>query len=66
MINLPNIEKSAFRKGGYVGYACGVWMINRTNSTYGNWCARHRDDSSRPAIYAFRLADLSAKLEQIN
>lgn len=30
MRNYTNIEKSAFRKGEYVGYACGlVWNIRK-------------------------------------
>jgi len=59
-----NIERSAFRKGEYVGYAHGVWTITKTNSTYGNWIARDRD-GNRPAIYAFRLAELSDKLSAL-
>lgn len=60
---MHNIEKSAFRKGEYVGYANGVWLIRKTNSSFGNWSARHRDDPRQPLIFAMRLADLSAKLD---
>jgi len=62
MNNLPNIEKSAFRKGEYVGYSNGVWMIRKTNSSYGNWSARHRDNNRIPLIFGFTLADVSKKL----
>lgn len=59
---MHNIEKSAFKKGEYIGYANGVWHIKRTNSSYGNWIARHRDDPQMPVVWAFRLKDLSEKL----
>lgn len=68
---MHNIEKSAFRKGEYVGYADGcVFHITRTNSTYGNWCAcvSHGDNADKYSnrhIFAFRLADLSAKLSAL-
>jgi hypothetical protein len=64
MRDLPNIEKSAFHKGQYVGYANGPWIIRRTNSSYGNWVATTCNPSD-PAIYAFRLSDMSAKLTAI-
>lgn len=59
---MDRIEKSAFRKGEYVGYAHGVWTIRKTNSSYGRWVATFRDDPKVSPIYAFRLADLDAKL----
>jgi len=62
MRNLPNIEKSAFRKGEYVGYSNGVWLIRKTNSSYGNWSARHRDSNRAPLLFAFTLEELSRKL----
>lgn len=37
MRDLPNIEKSGFRRGEYVGYANGVWRIRRNPS--GGWTA---------------------------
>ncbi len=64
MKNLINIEKSAFRRGEYVGYADGVWNITKSNSSFGNWIARHRDRSNKPAVFAFTLEDMSAKLER--
>ena len=72
MQNLHNIEKSTFHRGQYVGYAIGrVWHIRKTNSTYGNWIAIARVPNSPehdPAIahvYAFRLSDMSVKLEAL-
>jgi len=66
-----NIEKSAFRKGEYVGYADGcVFHITRTNSTYGNWFASvsHGDNVEKyrnVPIFAHRLSDMSAKLSAL-
>ena len=62
MQNLPNIEPSKFRKGEYVGYACGVWHITKSTSSFGKWCARHRDNQRMPTLFAFSLRDLSRKL----
>ena len=60
----PNIEKSAFRKGEYVGYANGVWHIRRSSSAYGQWVAAHSTDRNAPRVYSWRLSDLSAKLAE--
>lgn len=64
-----NIEKSAFRRGEYVGYGAGyVWRIRRTNSSFGNWVAvaHHGGGGERvmdmPTPYAFRLAELGEKI----
>ena len=65
MKDLPNIEKSAFRPGEYVGYAHGVWRIMKSNSSDGNWVAIHRDIPNQ-RLATFRLADLSKKLERYN
>lgn len=62
---MDNIEKSAFCRGEYVGYANGVWIIKRTRSTYGNWIARHRDDLNRLPIYACTLRAMSDKLANL-
>jgi hypothetical protein len=62
MKSFLHIEPSAFRKGEYVGYADGLYLIHRTNSTYGNWIAHHRDNPAIPSIYAMRLSDLDAEL----
>lgn len=64
----PNIDKSAFRKGEYVGYATGVWLITKTRTFYGktkpaSWVAKNRDEPRIAHIYADSLADLSHKLE---
>ena len=60
---MQNIEKSAFRKGEYVGYGGGkVWHIRKSNSSYGNWFAYNRDKHNEQ-IYAMRLADLQNQLQ---
>ena len=61
MKSLPNVEKSAFRKGEYVGYAHGVWRIIRSN---GCWIARPVNDT-RSAIVESTLADISVRLEMV-
>ena len=56
-----NVEKSAFRKGQYTGYAIGkVWRIWRDRST-DFWYAT----SEGRVIQAFTLRDLSKKLEAL-
>ncbi len=60
-----NIDKSAFKRGAYVGYADGAWIITKTNSTYGNWLARKQSDPSQ-TLYAFSLKQMSEKLNAIN
>ncbi len=57
MRNLHNIEKSAFHRGQYVGYANGVWRIDRHA---GKWRAIKgiRD------IRADTLTEISALLEK--
>lgn len=62
MKNYPNIEKSGFRKGEYIGYSNGrVYRITRSNSSFGNWHAANRDNWN-DQIFAFGLASLSEKL----
>ncbi len=61
MRNLHNIEKSAFRKGEYVGYANGVWHISKSNSSSGTWFARRVDDPNIQ-MFAFGLEAMSRKL----
>ncbi len=61
--NYPNIEKSAFRKGEYVGYCEGkIYRITKTNSSYGTWfacnCENYNDQ-----IFAFGLEGISKKLQ---
>ena len=65
MKNYPNIEKSGFRKGEYVGYSNGkVYRITKTNSSFGNWCAHNRDNWN-DQHFAFGLQALSDKLAAI-
>lgn len=63
MKSYPNIEKSAFRKGEYVGYCEGkVYRISKSNSSFGTWFAFNRDNYN-DQIFAFGLAAMSEKLE---
>lgn len=64
MKNYPNIDKSAFRKGEYVGYCEGkVYRITKTNSSYGTWAAHNRDNYN-DFVFAFGLDSMSQKLQQ--
>ena len=64
MRNFPNIEKSAFHKGQYVGYGANqVWRITKSNSSFGNWCCRSLSDHSRYFL-AFGLSNISKQLER--
>jgi hypothetical protein len=64
MKNYPNIDKSAFRKGEYVGYSEGkIYHISRSNSSYGNWFAHNRDNWN-DQIFAFGLDSMSQKLTE--
>lgn len=63
MKNFPNLEKSAFRKGEYIGYCEGkIYHVTKSNSSYGNWHARNRDDAN-DQIFAFGLQSMSDKLQ---
>ena len=63
MKNYPNIDKSAFRKGEYVGYCEGrIYHISKSNSSFGTWFAYNRDNYN-DQIFAFGLAAMSEKLE---
>ena len=60
-----NIEKSAFRKGEYVGYSNGkVFYIRKSNSSYGTWFAFNRDNYNEQ-LFAFGLASMSEKLSRV-
>lgn len=60
MKNLPNIEKSGFHAGEYVGYARGtVWRIRRDGKC---WRALARDKCVPGYINRKTLAELSAAL----
>lgn len=59
----PNIDRSAFRRGEYVGYADGVWKIRRTGS--GGWYAANRDNPDAAQISGKTLAEISRRLQEI-
>ena len=62
-MNYPNIEKSVFRKGEYVGYCEGkIYHIRKSSSSYGTWFAYNRDNYN-DQLFAFGLASMSEKLE---
>ncbi len=64
---LSNIEKSAFRRGEYVGYADGAWRVEKEAS---GWRASKLVPMSRsidfdvPSISAPTLEHLSARLTE--
>lgn len=59
-----NIERSTFRPHAYVGYAQGVWHIERSIERPGQWRAINRGASDAPIVYAQTLRKLSAWLDQ--
>jgi hypothetical protein len=62
--SFPNIEKSAFRRGEYVGYAHGAWRITGRS---GEWRATpNAGTDGRAPITGATLADLSEQLTQQN
>jgi hypothetical protein len=63
MKNHPNIEKHPLHSGVYIGYDSNgyAWRIQKSNSTYGNWCAISAHHQNKH-IFAFRLSDMSKKL----
>lgn len=64
-MSLHNIEKSAFRKGEYVGYGGGkVWRIKKTNNSNANWFAHNRDKYNEQ-LWAMRLTDMQKQLETL-
>ena len=66
MVSFPNIDKSAFRCGEYVGYSGGVWRIKKANPRGSNcrWFAQKRDGIGY--FYARTLADVSEKLSNLD
>lgn len=68
MPSFPNINKSAFRKGEYVGYSAGaVWRIRRSGR---NWQALRRMTDGLALIPVGinqpTLTEISAKLTSID
>lgn len=65
MKNLPNIERSGFHTGTYVGYAAfnGVSVVYRIKrNSQGLWFA-HTPNDPAPSHTARTLAELSAVFE---
>lgn len=61
MQNLPNIEKSAFHKGEYVGYACGlIFRIRKAGREWVAHCSKTQTRRTAPT-----LALLSVALENV-
>lgn len=61
-----NIERSAFRRGEYVGYGGGkVWRITKSNSSFGTWHA-HNQDNWNDQFFAFGLQSVSNKLSELS
>ena len=60
-----NIEKSAFRKGEYIGYCKGAQRIHKVS---GGWATYALGSSSGTFVPCFgrTLAELGAKLEKLN
>ena len=66
MRTFPNIERSAFRRGQFVGYSCSMpWRIYPARSPRGGWAACPAD-GSQPFVYELTLAAVSARLERLN
>lgn len=64
MKSLPNIEKSGFRRGEYVGYAGG--RIFRVLPTTSGWQTYGQRNGATPYYFSVRtLAELSAKLSAL-
>lgn len=67
MKDLPNIDKSAFRKGEYVGYGEGVWRVHRYSTGAKRWRAVHRNITIpvRPVLFGPTLASISDQLAMV-
>jgi hypothetical protein len=63
--SFPNIDKSAFRRGEYVGYSEGgkVWKITKANpnGSRAKWLAQ----TGRQFLYAGTLEEISEKLSSL-
>ena len=65
MRSLPNIDKSAFRRGEYVGYGAGrVWRIRKLNRWHAlaNLPGSPHRDFSFVELVGDTLADISRQL----
>lgn len=61
--SMHNVEKSAFRKGEYIGYGGGdVWRIVKNGNT---WRATPRKDINLREFSASKLKEISAGLESL-
>jgi hypothetical protein len=68
MVSIPNIEKSACRKGEYVGYCHGAWRISRSAVGGGTWFAYRANrsqcrDGEPFSLQSGTLDGMSAKLD---
>jgi hypothetical protein len=64
--SFPNIDKSGFRHGEYVGYSAGgkVWKITKANpnGSRAKWLAQ----TGRQFLYAETLEEVSEKLSGLS
>jgi len=59
MKNLPNIEKSFFRRGEYVGYACGlVFRICKCEGAWVAYCGKTRRAAPTLALLSVALENV--------
>lgn len=63
-MNYPNIEKSAFKRGEYVGYCDGAWRIKKDSGS-GLWWAYPPQNSAHELFRADTLGQVSATLEDL-
>jgi hypothetical protein len=68
MNSLPNIEKSVYWQGEYVGYCYGAWRISHSASGDGSWFAyrvnRSQCRDGEPLYFrSSTLKGMSEKLE---
>lgn len=63
-----NIEKSAFRRGEYIGYADGPWRVMRSKFYLGakpvRWTAIHLG-RKHSTLYGQTLTEISKQLSEI-
>ena len=66
--SFPNIDKSGFRRGEYVGYSAGndgIWFIKRANpiGSKHRWLVQKRNN--KDCFYARTLGEISEKLASL-